>query len=87
MLFRSEDRSIIISNLKSVDHVILYDEISVFDLVKFIVPDVLTKGGDYTIEQVVGHEIVQEAKGDVITIPVEKDRSTTNLIQKILTQL
>ncbi len=79
-----EDRSIIISNLKAVDCIVIYEDESVYDLVGFIKPDFLVKGGDYSIESVVGHEIVLGYGGKVLLVPVENGRSTTSLIQKII---
>lgn len=78
-----EDRSTILMNLRCVDYVIIYDDPSVYNLIKFIHPDVLVKGGDYMLHQVVGFDILRAYGGKVILVPVEEDRSTTRVIQDI----
>lgn len=82
-IMNQEDRSAILLNLECVDDVIIYDDPSVYDLVKFIKPDVLVKGGDYALEEVVGWDIVQSYGGRIVRVPIEESRSTTRTIQKV----
>jgi D-beta-D-heptose 7-phosphate kinase/D-beta-D-heptose 1-phosphate adenosyltransferase len=77
------DRSEILSNFRCVDHIIIYDDSSVYNLIDFIKPAILVKGGDYTIEQVVGNEIINSYGGQVIIIPFVHNNSTTSIIDKI----
>lgn len=79
-----EDRASILLNLKCVDYVIIYEDSSVYDLIHFIRPDVLVKGGDYTLKQVVGHEILQSYGGKVVLVPPEESRSTTRTIETVI---
>ncbi len=80
----SEDvRSRILASIADVDFVVLFDEESVLPLIKQVRPDVLVKGGDYTVEGVVGREFVQSYGGQVKLAPVAEGVSTTELIKKI----
>lgn len=76
-------RATVMAALSNVDLVVLFDEETPLDLIKFLQPDVLLKGADYTIDQVVGADIVQKKGGEVILIPLEPDHSTSNLVKKI----
>lgn len=82
-IVNEEDRSNVLINLKAVDYVIIYDDPSVFKLIQFLSPDVLVKGGDYTLEKVVGHNIVMAYGGRVVIVPIDDSNSTTNVIKKI----
>jgi D-glycero-beta-D-manno-heptose 1-phosphate adenylyltransferase len=77
-------RSIILAALQFTDAIILFDEETPINLISHIAPDVLVKGGDYTLEQIVGHELVLDKGGKVLTIPITEGYSTTNIEQKIL---
>jgi len=83
-IINQEDRSNILLNLKCVDYVILFDDSSVYDLVNFIKPDVLVKGGDYCLHQVVAYEILQSYGGKVVLVPTEESRSTTRVIEDVI---
>jgi D-beta-D-heptose 7-phosphate kinase/D-beta-D-heptose 1-phosphate adenosyltransferase len=78
-----ETRSIILSNLLMVDAVIIFNEDTPINLIKTIMPDVLVKGGDYTIEQIVGAKEVIENGGQVIIADIIDGISTTNTISKM----
>ncbi|MCU0341685.1 MAG: D-glycero-beta-D-manno-heptose 1-phosphate adenylyltransferase [Spirosomaceae bacterium] len=66
-----------------VDTVILFDEPTPLELIQTICPDILVKGDDYTVENIVGADFVVSRGGVVKTIPLVKGYSTTSLIQKI----
>ena len=74
-----ESRAAVLANLEFVDYVIIFDEDTPFNLIKYIKPDVLVKGGDYKITEVVGKEFAKE----VNIIPFVKDYSTSNIIKDI----
>jgi D-beta-D-heptose 7-phosphate kinase/D-beta-D-heptose 1-phosphate adenosyltransferase len=78
-----EDRSAVIAAVESVDAVISFDEETPIELIRRLKPDVLVKGGDYTVEGVVGHEDVQAAGGRVLLVDLVEGRSTTRLIEAI----
>ncbi len=69
--------------LAFVDAVILFDEKTPLELIKCLSPDVLAKGGDYTIETIVGSKEVLENKGSVKVIPFLEGHSSTQIIEKI----
>ena len=79
----TESRAIIISNLAIVDLVVVFEEDTPLELIKSLMPDVLVKGGDYNLEQIVGAKEVTAAGGKVIINPIVDGYSTTGLIEKI----
>ena len=78
-----EDRATLLSALSSVDLVIKFKEQTPENLIKDIVPDVLVKGGDYNIEDIVGYQIVIQNGGQVKTLSFYDGYSSTNYINKI----
>jgi len=76
-------RARMLSALGFVDAVILFDEDTPYELISALKPDVLIKGDDYSVENIVGADIVIENGGEVKTIPLVKGFSTSDLIKKI----
>ncbi|MGN6437708.1 MAG: D-glycero-beta-D-manno-heptose 1-phosphate adenylyltransferase [Agriterribacter sp.] len=76
-------RSLMLASLTIVDAVVIFEEDTPLSLINEIEPDVLLKGGDYTIDQIVGAEEVIKNGGEVKIVPLVKGFSTTSLIQKI----
>jgi rfaE bifunctional protein nucleotidyltransferase chain/domain len=81
-----DDRATVLAALASVDYVCVFDEDTPLTLIQEIVPDVLVKGADWGIDNVVGREVVEAAGGLVKTIEFLPGRSTSALIKKILHQ-
>jgi rfaE bifunctional protein nucleotidyltransferase chain/domain len=79
------DRAFQLASLLCVDAVCLFDEDTPDALIKTIKPDVLIKGGDYTIDKIVGAEFVLESGGRVEIIPFVEGYSTTSIINRIRT--
>ena len=79
------DRSGVLSALRSVDAVVLFEQDTPLELITALEPDVLFKGADYRIDQVVGREVVEGIGGSVILLDLEDGRSTTNVVDKIRT--
>ena len=77
------ERARVMAALASVDAVVLFEEDTPLELIRALRPDVLVKGGDYTVDTVVGHEIVLAAGGRVEIIPTVGGFSTTNLVKKL----
>jgi rfaE bifunctional protein nucleotidyltransferase chain/domain len=77
------DRAEVLSALKSIDYVVLFDEETPINLISTIVPDFLVKGGDYIAEEVVGYDVVKNNGGETVIIPLLEGRSTTKIIEKI----
>jgi len=78
-----EDRAFQAASLLCVDAVCLFDEDTPETLIKLVKPDVLVKGGDYTISQIVGAEFVKSIGGAVEIIPFVDGYSTTSIIDRI----
>ena len=76
-------RAKIIASLFFVDAVIIFNDDTPLKLIKNILPNILVKGGDYIIEDIVGYDIVKNNGGKTITIDLTKGYSTTNIINKI----
>ena len=79
-----DSRTIVMASLQFVDGVILFDESTPLELIKFLMPDVLVKGDDYTIDTIVGAKEVIENGGEVKTISLVKGFSTTLIEKKII---
>ena len=77
------DRAVVLSALKPVDYVAFFTEDTPYNLISLLKPDVLVKGGDYSIENIVGADIVQNNGGKVVVIPFVEGKSTTNIIKKM----
>ena len=77
------ERSRVMAALAAVDAVVLFDEETPVELIREIMPDVLVKGGDYSVETVVGHEEVIAAGGRVEIVPIVEGFSTTNIVRKL----
>ena len=78
-----EDRAYILASLKACDCVVIFDEDTPLDLIAALVPDILVKGGDYKIEDIVGKDIVESNGGVVKTIPLVEGKSTTGIVEKM----
>jgi rfaE bifunctional protein nucleotidyltransferase chain/domain len=78
-----KSRARVMASLEFVDAVILFDEDTPFELISFIKPDILVKGNDYTIENIVGADVVMKNGGKVETVPLVNGYSTSNVIEKI----
>ncbi|MHB1178286.1 MAG: D-glycero-beta-D-manno-heptose 1-phosphate adenylyltransferase [Daejeonella sp.] len=76
-------RSLILASFSFVDALVLFDEQTPLELIKWIRPDILVKGGDYTVDQIVGAEIVLQNGGQVKTLEYLPGYSTTLIEQKI----
>ena len=69
--------------LEFVDAVVFFDQDTPIDLIKMINPNVITKGGDYKTDQVIGNDIVTQNNGEVVIIPLTQGYSTTSILEKI----
>lgn len=76
------DRAEIISNLKSVDYVVIFNEETPLELIKKVRPDLLVKGGDWKPDQIVGSDVVMSYGGKVESLQFVDGKSTTNIIAK-----
>jgi len=84
-LNNQDSRALLLASLLMVDAVVIFEEDTPLELINSIKPDVLVKGGDYTIEQIVGAKEVISNGGRVVINPVIEGYSTTTLIDKLKT--
>ena len=75
-------RAKVLASLQCIDKVVFFDEDTPIKLIKAIRPDVLVKGGDYKLKDIVGHKEVSQSGGSVVTIPLVKGLSTSKIISK-----
>lgn len=78
-------RALLLGSLVMVDAVVIFEEDTPLELIELVQPDVLVKGGDYSIDQIVGAKEVMAAGGRVVINPFVPGYSTTGLIGKIQT--
>ncbi len=76
------DRAYVLAGLESVDAVVLFDEDTPLALVTALQPDVLAKGADYALHEIVGADVVTARGGRVVRVPLVDGVSTTDLIAK-----
>jgi len=76
-------RALLIAALVMVDAVVIFEEDTPLEIIKTIMPDTIVKGGDYTIEQIVGAKEVMANGGNVVINPIVQGFSTTGMIEKI----
>jgi rfaE bifunctional protein nucleotidyltransferase chain/domain len=82
-IIHQQSRAILLASFSFVDAVVLFSEDTPINLISTLLPDILAKGGDYKIETIVGHKVVQENGGEVILVPFIDGFSSTTIIEKI----
>ena len=80
---KENSRALLLAALVMTDAVIIFEEDTPLNLINAIMPDVLVKGGDYTLENIVGAKEVMENGGQVKIIPILEGFSTTGIIEKM----
>jgi len=78
-----EERAELLAGLAAVDFVVRFDEDTPAEIIAALRPDVLVKGGDWSLDRIVGRDTVEAAGGRVLSIPLVPGRSTTSIVQKI----
>lgn len=84
-LMNENDRAEILAALAAVDYVTIFDDISPRLLIADLLPDVLVKGGDYSLDQIHGREEVEAAGGRVVSLPFVEGASTSKIIERMKT--
>ena len=79
-----KDRAEILLGLSCVDAVVIFDEDTPLELIQKVRPEVLVKGGDWKVDQIVGSDFVLSQGGEVHSLPFHQGRSTTSIVEKIL---
>jgi rfaE bifunctional protein nucleotidyltransferase chain/domain len=77
------DRARVLAAMACVDRVVLFDEDTPLELITGLQPDILVKGGDYKLEEIVGREVVLARGGQVRALPFVAGYSTTELMRRI----
>ena len=83
-ILKQEERAFILSNLKPVDYVVLFEEDTPAKLISEIIPDILVKGADWSVEKIVGKDVVEKNGGKVMNIEFVNDQSTSRIIDLIV---
>ena len=82
-ILKQDERAFIISNLKPVDYVVFFGEDTPKEIIDDLIPDILIKGADWSIDKIVGRETVEKYGGEVKTIEFVNDQSTSKIIESI----
>lgn len=77
------DRAEVVAALETVDYVTIFDQDTPLELIAFLAPDVLVKGGDWSLDQIVGADLVRSRGGKVKSLPFARGYSTSNLIRRL----
>ncbi len=80
------DRMETLAALESVDFVTMFGEPDPHRIISELQPDVLVKGGDWRVDQIIGRDVVETRGGKVVTVPYLEGASTTSIVGKILKQ-
>ncbi|MFC1546312.1 D-glycero-beta-D-manno-heptose 1-phosphate adenylyltransferase [bacterium] len=83
-LFPQKERAEILSSLRTVDYIAFFNEDTPIKIIKKVKPDILAKGGDYELDEIVGRDFLKSIGRRTVRIPFIKSKSTTNIIKKII---
>lgn len=78
------DRAAVLAAFEMVDAIVIFEKKTPLDLIKLITPDILVKGADYSIDEVVGSSFVLSHGGEVLLAPLEQGKSSSLVIQKVM---
>lgn len=81
-----KERAFVLAALNCVDYIVIFEEDTPENLIKVVQPDVLVKGGDYTIDNIVGADFVMQNGGTVTTISFVEGYSSTHVIEQLKTK-
>jgi len=80
------ERAEVLSSIRFVDYVVMFDEPDPYNTIAAIKPDILVKGGDWSLENIVGRDIVESYGGEVHTLPFIEGASSSRMIEDIVTR-
>ena len=78
-----KERAELLAGLAVVDWIVEFDDDTPAALIDAVLPDILVKGGDWSLDRIVGRETVESRGGRVVTVPLRSDLSTTSLVDRI----
>lgn len=81
---QQDDRALLLAGMAAVDAVVLFDEDTPLQLIEGLQPDVLVKGADYTVDRIVGADVVLRRGGRVLTCDLVAGRSTSNVVNAVM---
>lgn len=79
-----DDRALLLAGLAAVDAVVLFEEDTPLRVIEGLQPDVLIKGADYTVDRIVGADVVLSRGGQVLTCELVPGRSTSNVVNAVM---
>ena len=82
-LVSQEDRALVLAGLSSVDYICFFTEETPHSIISALSPDILVKGGDYHLDEIVGRDVVESGGGRVVTIALTPGMSTTDVVKRI----
>mgnify|MGYP001395068361 FL=1 len=82
-IIEEDSRAKQLAAIEFIDAVILFNEDTPYDLINILKPDILTKGGDYKKNDIVGNQLINKQQGEVVIIPLTQGYSTTSILEKI----
>ena len=82
-IIEEDSRAKQLAAIEFIDAVILFNEDTPYNLINLLKPDVLTKGGDYKKNDIIGNELINKEQGEVVIIPLTQGYSTTSILEKI----
>ena len=77
------DRAFVLAGLGCVDAILLFEDDTPYELIRTVRPHILVKGGDWSVERIIGRDLVQNAGGKVLSLPVLPGYSTSAIIERI----
>ncbi len=86
-VLKQEERTEILAALESVDLVVIFDQNNPLKVIKYLMPDVLVKGGDWKEDDIIGADVVKKAGGKVQSIPFTSGYSSSQIIKRIAMKL
>jgi rfaE bifunctional protein nucleotidyltransferase chain/domain len=81
-VYPENERAEILSSMEAVDAVVIFEKDTPIDIIAALLPDILVKGGDWNLENIVGRDVVERNGGKVMTVQYEKDHSTSLILEK-----
>jgi rfaE bifunctional protein nucleotidyltransferase chain/domain len=82
-VYPENERAEILCSIEAVDAVVIFEEDTPLNIISALIPDILVKGGDWSVENIVGADVVVRNGGSVLTVEYQKEHSTTLILNKI----
>ncbi len=82
-ILKEDERAEVMAALGVVDAVVIFDSETPFETISALVPDILVKGGDWSVDQIVGRDVVEANGGQVLSLPFVPGVSTTEIVRRI----